>query len=188
MKKIIHLFILSLLILSLSVVFLSCEDTSDSSTVGSESDIDSVYSDDESIHEHTFSKGWNYDETGHYRPCVCHPDFKDMAEHFDTVDKNGFCDVCQYEMVKPTKITVSVIDNNGNAVCGAEIKIYTQTVEHIVTTDESGLCSASFIYTNSMRAMILSLPSEYKYPEKLIYSISENDLIITVEAQNSDIQ
>ena len=133
------------------------------------------------MHEHTYGKGWEKETSGHYRPCICHPEYKNISEHIDTVDKNGFCDVCQYEMVKEKTVTVVVTDTDGYAVQDAEIKIYTQTVEHIVKTDVNGSCTGSFVYTNGLKAMIISLPEEYKMPEKSIFSIYESFLTITIE-------
>ena len=133
-------------------------------------------------HEHTFSKEWLIEEEGHYRACICHPDFKDIAPHLDTVDKNGVCDVCQFEMVKATEFTFNLLDKDGQGVFGAEIKIYTMGTEFTVTTDEKGQAKASFIYTDGVkvRAMIVSLPDGYIKPEKDVYTFYEQALCVTV--------
>ncbi len=189
MKKIVYLSAL-ILILSLSAMLFGCGDVDTGE--GSNSSTDSVTStqssnseatDSSQPHEHIYDKGWNKEDTGHYRPCICHPEHKNISAHIDTVDKNGLCDVCQYEMEKEKTVTVIVQDTDGKAVQGAEIKIYTQTVEHIVKTDENGSCTGIFIYTNGARAMIISLPEGYKLPQKTIFSIYESSLTITVEKQ-----
>lgn len=189
MKKLVYLSAL-ILVLSLSTMLFSCGNVepgegSDSSTnsVTSTQSSNSEATDSSQPHEHIYDKGWNKEDTGHYRPCICHPEHKNISAHIDTVDKNGLCDVCQYEMEKEKKITVIVKDQIGDSVVGAEIKIYTQTVEHLVTTDENGACSAAFIYTNGLRVMVISLPSEeYRlYDNKAIFSISSDTLTITVE-------
>ena len=180
MKKIFYLLSLTLLVLAICITLFGCGN--DETTESSQSNTSTSSSQDStsSIHEHTYGKGWEKEDLGHYRPCICHPEHKNMSDHIDTVDKNGFCDVCQYEMVKETTITVFVTDDVEQAVQGAEIKIYTQTVEHIETTDQFGSCSGSFVYTNGLKAMIISLPDGYKLPEKTIFSIYEESFTIVV--------
>ena len=194
MKIKLYSILISLLAIVMSFALFSCSDdnegggnglgnNSSANSSSSSSDFSGVNSTLNSTpHEHTFSKdGWVAEEKGHYRACVCHPEIKNYADHTDTVDKDGLCDVCQFLMESEKVITVTVKDADGKPVVGAIIKIYTQTVEHYETTDENGSCSGTFIYTNNLRAMIDSLPDGYIRPEKTIFSIDKDNLTITVE-------
>ena len=188
MKKLIYLLALTVLIMTLSIALFSCEEEGNEGegttlSSGSSNDSQSSTPDGSDAHVHTYEKGWKSDDHGHYRSYICHPDIKDYDEHFDTVDRDGLCDVCQYQLESSKKITVIVQDQAKNPVVGAEIKLYTQTVEYFVTTDENGICSSSFVYINGLRAMVISLPSdEYRlYDNKSIFSIEGDTLTITVE-------
>lgn len=194
MKIKLYSILISLFAIIMSFTLFSCSDeeegcesgSGNNSSVNSSSAASDSSTDNSTLdstpHEHTFSKdGWVMEERGHYRACVCHPEIKNYADHTDTVDKDGLCDVCQFLMESEKVITVTVKDADGKPVVGAIIKIYTQSVEHYETTDENGTCSGTFIYTNNLRAMIDSLPEGYIRPEKAIFSIESDNLTITVE-------
>ncbi len=163
MKRIITLF-LSLTLLALSATMLyGCGDsktppTSSSSTVSS---TQGGTNNTQSNHTHTFETTWTQAENGHYRACTCHPEEKELAPHADSVDRDGKCDVCQFTMKAPTTFTFILKDENGQPVVGAEIRIYTNSSDKILKTDESGTVTHELIYFDSVKAIVCSVPEGY---------------------------
>ena len=163
MKRIITLF-LSLTLLALSATMLyGCGDSETppssnpstvSSTQGGENNIPNE-------HEHTFAAEWTQAENGHYRECTCHPEYKSIAPHSDSVDRDGKCDVCQFTMKAPTTFTFILKDESGQPVVGAEIRIYTSSSDKILKTDESGTVTHELIYFDSVKAIVCSVPEGY---------------------------
>ena len=163
MKRIITLF-LSLTLLALSATMLyGCGDsetppTPSSSTVSS---TQGGTNNTQSNHTHTFETTWTQAENGHYRACTCHPEEKELAPHADSVDRDGKCDVCQFTMKAPTTFTFILKDENGQPVVGAEIRIYTNSSDKILKTDESGTVTHELIYFDSVKAIVCSVPEGY---------------------------
>lgn len=161
MKKIISI-LLSLMIFSTMLYSCGDSDTTPSQSSTTVSSTQDGTSSSKNDHTHTFETAWTQAEGGHYRVCTCHPDEKVLSPHADSVDRDGKCDVCQFTMKEATGFTFVLKDNEGNPVSGAQVKIYTSSGDSTLITDEFGTVSHNFIYYDSVKAMVLSVPEGYE--------------------------
>ena len=181
-----RLFIIIMMLLCTAMLF-SCGKSEDGSNNSQPSSASAIENDggtvDTPVHEHTYAKGWITTEDGHYKECICHPEIKEIAAHMDYVDRDGRCDVCMAVMVEAKTYTVTVLDEGGVPIQNAELKIYTMGEEKLLSTNSQGTAAADFIYSDGIKAMLISLPDGYTLPSKLIYTFSTEDLIIDLSKQ-----
>lgn len=136
--------------------------------------------DEKPVHKHTYEPGyWQSTNEGHYRVYTCHPEVIDMADHMDYVDRDGRCDVCMFVMEDVKTCTVTVVDENNSPVPNVKLKLYTMGEEKFVFTNEEGTATCEFIYTDGLKAMLVSLPDGYN-SKKDIFSFDGTNLTITV--------
>lgn len=182
MKRIITLF-LSLTLLALSATMLyGCGDretppssnpSTVSSTQGGENNIPNE-------HEHIFAAEWTQAENGHYRECTCHPEYKSIAPHSDSVDRDGKCDVCQFVIKEATLFALTLKDNEGNPVVGAKVRLFTSSEDKILVTNSEGVVSYGFIYYDTVKAIVTESPKGYEDISSVIHRFDDVSLEITV--------
>lgn len=178
--------IILIMILLCTVLLFSCgkgESISSGSQPSSTTALSQEDKNNTPVHKHTFAGEWIVAENGHYKECVCHPEIKEIAAHMDYVDRDGRCDVCMIAMAEEKVFTVTVLDKSGAPVENAKIKFYTMGDEKLVNTDKDGVASATFIYADNIKAMLVSLPEGYELPEKLVYSFYESSLTISLDSK-----
>ncbi|MBQ4070878.1 MAG: Ig-like domain-containing protein [Clostridia bacterium] len=120
------------------------------------------------------------------------PETEPCTSHVDN-DKDGVCDTegCT-EAVTPsepekTAYTVTVLDDEGNAVVGATVEILVGSVRSdILTTNTEGKVSAEFDVQGTgtvvARATVKTVPAGYKTPSSAErFSAGETELTVTVE-------
>ena len=178
MKKTLLLFFV--LILACSMLF-SCgteANSTNSENLGGNAD------NSQGAHTHTYESSWTITEQAHYKKCTCHPEATAQAAHFDYVDQDGRCDVCMYVLSLPQVYTVTVVDQNGLPVQNAEIKLSTTVYDKVVTTNEQGVASIEFVYHDSVKAIIFSLPENHTPSnDERIFYFDGTELTITVVNQ-----
>ena len=171
MKKFLSLILIILTVLSTSALLFSCSDE--------EADDTTTTTTPKDEHTHQYSTEWESTEEGHYKPCTCHPDVKNMVAHMDSVYLDGLCDVCFYVISEPQTFTVTVVTADGAPIAGVKIKIYDSAYSEIVTTDENGTASTTVVYPNGLRAIVQSAPEGYDSIVDQLYYFSANELVIT---------
>ena len=178
MKKVITLFlVLSLLLVSVVALY-SCGDSENPSTPSSSSVSSTQGS--QNNHAHIFASTWTQAESGHYRECTCHPEHKDIAPHSDSVDRDGKCDVCQYIIKEATVFTLTLTDEDGNPVKGAEVRMFTSSEDKVFVTDEAGVVSYGFIYYDAVKAIVTSVPEGYTDISRDIHRFDGTSCRVTV--------
>ena len=172
MKKFLSFILIIFVVMSTSAMLFSCseEEETDGTT-------DTTATKDE--HTHQYATEWESTANGHYKPCTCHPDVKNIVAHMDLVDLDGLCDVCFYVISEPKTFTVTVVTADGAPIKGVKIKIYDSAYSKVVTTDENGQASADVVYPNGLRAIVQSAPDGYESIVDRLYSFSTNELVIT---------
>ena len=151
-------------------------------------------------HDHTYSTEWSSDAENHWRPATCEhtEEKKSFAPHYDA-DSDGKCDVCDYEVAKtddsgnnkpggndkpapaPTSAiyTVSVKDNTGAAVAGAEVRFFNGEVYTLPkTTDANGQATAD-LAIGEWQVMLVSVPEGYVLNAER-YTLTDNAATIIV--------
>ena len=177
MKKILCFILLIVTIIFSCAILFSCgEETSASSESSStSSSVDT--------HKHTFAQDWTVTEDGHYHACSCHPEIVNLKVHLDSSDQDGLCDMCLFVIEAPTSYTVTILDQNGNAVSGAEVKIRSTKDDKSFITDENGQASAEFVYAVGVNLWLISLPDGYEMPSREIYNFTDTELTVTVNTK-----
>ena len=172
--KILISVILALLLLC-SIFLTGCDNDFDPT----ESSTDT--NDAEEPHKHIYEGSWIAEEAGHYKVSTCHPDVKELAQHRDSVDIDGKCDVCHYTLKTEDVFTVTIKDKLGNFISGVSLKIYTSTGERELVTDENGTASCGFVYYDSVRLIIKGAPSGFEGYVDQLYDFDTQNLDIVFE-------
>ena len=177
MKKLLAIALSLLMLLASVYLLVSCGDNEDNK--------DNTGDDpngEQTTHTHTYAKDWTGTKAGHYKACICHPEVIELASHTDTVNSDGVCDVCLLTIKENTTFKVTVKDDKGNPVPGVVLKIFTSFADQIVTTDENGVAEHSFIYYDSVKAIIQSVPQGYENLVDEIYEFEGTELNIEMSA------
>ena len=181
MKRIFSMLLVIAVILSCTLVLLSCADDQDTTTSSTNSTPSSTEQSKVPQHSHTYEGDWIVEEEGHYRVATCHPDAKDLNDHKDSVNRDGKCDVCFYVMKEPTTFTFTLKDNTGAPIQGATVKLYSNAEDNTVVTDENGNASHQFLYFSDVKVIVISTPEGYVSINDEIYVFSGTSIEVTTD-------
>lgn len=129
---------------------------------------------------HAFPENWSFNPSEHFRTCTLHPDITESEAHADE-NLDGNCDTCEYVVKNPTNFTVTVVDDSGRPVQGAEVKLFTESEEVTLITNENGALAYEFMYYEYVKASIVSFPVGYRYTSDAVVEFEGTNMKLILQ-------
>ncbi len=137
----------------------------------------------EAPHTHTYASEWTKTADGHFKACTCHPESITVLSHKDGADADNNCDECGYEMQAPVSdklYSVTVIDDEGNPVVGAEVLFQGFGITEPVTTNASGIASLEVETALGLQVSVSRVPEAYMKTQSKSYAFQSGEKTITI--------